>query len=828
MDLPTCPACKQSVLDDDAVDCPFCGAPMKGGPAKPKTATAPKPGPSKAATTKTASGSTATTSVSAVKAALVGDKPAKSATKEAQKEEAPPAEDDDPFAVDQSVAAGAVPVSRQQGPGKTVEVKCPMCETKGFISPKAAGKLVKCCNPECLVPIFTAPAIEKKQPVAPPPKPKSKIPWLYIVGGVAAAGIAAACIWIMNQKGPEEIPPIVIGGNPRAEQKRDGQEIAPVEKGNGEPEVAVDPAIVARKRLISEAIDRLIEISLHAESHRKAMCWRLTATAYIYEGDFKQAASQLDLLEKSRNAQYEAVLPVAALAWRKATSAPDEFSRNVDRAKRLADKLPSRGRFATEAAIATAALLAASGKADDARTLLANHHADPAVDQLAAAMQVVVDDHSFNLDTAFPGRTIDDWQAPLETAVTLILANHGRWDDAFTWATGAADDVARAEAAIVWAESFARRAVPDGDAAGFERAKKAADGLSADGKARLLARLAAVRISAGDAPGAEELIAEAETALAPVRRPPAVKLYGAKSVLDLRLEKAIPLRQAALAAAEIAGVQAQLAHRDAAWNNILLSLKFLNAIAPSTGAVLERAQQLERSPEKIKAELKKALAIQKEDEARRAMNRYNEKLDDILKANKVVYYWEQVVLAAAAEFGLLDQVWEEVHSLSHKPIAEREPLLSTAVPLIVAARYAAAGNAKKAADITAAVEAHTAAADPLVVKQVSEQMWSAGDYSGCAERLNEAMTATGILHEWALRLGCRLVVAGKFSEAIDFCNGFKIQALKDDGLFLIAALAARDGHAAEFWEAASGLSRMEAASVCSGLVVGLNSQPAAK
>ncbi|MDB5389508.1 MAG: hypothetical protein JWM11_5154, partial [Planctomycetaceae bacterium] len=42
--LPTCPACKQSVLDDDAVECPFCGANMKtgkGAKAKPAAGSAP-------------------------------------------------------------------------------------------------------------------------------------------------------------------------------------------------------------------------------------------------------------------------------------------------------------------------------------------------------------------------------------------------------------------------------------------------------------------------------------------------------------------------------------------------------------------------------------------------------------------------------------------------------------------------------------------------------------------------------------------------------------------------------------------------------------------
>jgi hypothetical protein len=827
------------VLDDDAVDCPFCGAPMKGGPgklttAKPKTATAPQPGASKAASTKTTPGTSTATSVSAVKAALAGDKPTKPPPKGAPKDsekEAPPAEDDDPFAVDQSVAAGAVPVSRQQGPGKTLEVKCPMCETKGFISPKAAGKLVKCCNPQCLVPIFTAPAIEKKQPVAPPPKPKSKIPWLYVVGGIVVAGIAGACIWIMNQEGPREIAPVdvkkVIRG-PGIGENPDEQEVAPKKIGEKVDAPGENPAAAARKRLIDEVQDRLTEIALHAENNRKAQCWRLGATAYIYEGDFKQAASQLDLIEKSRNSQYEAVLPLAALAWKKATSAPEEFSKTVDRTKRLADKLPSRGRYATEAAIDTAALLAASGKADDARAIVAKHHADPAIDQLAAALRIVTNDQTYNLDRVFPGRSIDNWQAPLETAVILILANHGRWDDAFAFANGVADDVAKAEASTAWAEVFARKAVPAEDAAGFEHAQKAAEGLGADGKARLLARLAAVKVSAGDNSGAEELIAESQAALDTIPRPPAVKLQGAKSVLDLPLKKPIPLRQAALAATEIAGVQVQLANRDAAWNNILLALKFLHAIAPSTSAVRERRLQFDKEPQRIRDELKKAMAIKKEDEVRRTFTQYRQKLEDIEKASDFLFFWEQVILSAAADFGLHDRVWEELQALDRKPVPEREPLLSTAGPLVVAARYRAAGNARKAADIIETVESKTSASDPLVVKQVSEQLFSAGDYAGCAEQLNEAMTATGILHECALRLACRLVTAGKFAEAVGFCNGFKIQALKEDGLFLIAAQAARDGHAGEFWEAASGLGRMDAANVSAGLLVGLHSEPAEK
>jgi len=98
MDLPTCPACKQSVLDDDAVDCPFCGAPMKGGPAPARSSAPPKSASPRAASTKAAAPKTAAPHVSAVKMALAPDKSARTAEREAEKE-APPVEDDDPFAM---------------------------------------------------------------------------------------------------------------------------------------------------------------------------------------------------------------------------------------------------------------------------------------------------------------------------------------------------------------------------------------------------------------------------------------------------------------------------------------------------------------------------------------------------------------------------------------------------------------------------------------------------------------------------------------------------------------------------------------------------------
>ncbi len=515
------------------------------------------------------------------------------------------------------------------------------------------------------------------------------------------------------------------------------------------------------------------------------------------------------------------MLPWATLAWQQ-VAANAEFKPSIERIQRLADKLPPRGRYATEAAVAAAPLLVVSGKKAEARKVIDGHRTDKGVERLAASLRVVVDDGTFNLDAQLPGRTIGDWQAPLETAVTLILAAHGRWDDAFEWAQATSDPVAKTETSIVWSELFASRAVPAEDAAGFERARKVADGLSPEGKARLLARLASVKLSQGDRATAESLLGDAQSLLASLNVPQAVKVTGAKPLIALKLPAPMPLWQAALAATEIAGVQTELAQTAAAWENVLLAIRFLHGIAPSMSSMQERLKQVESEPTRIQNELAAEMGLKKQDEKRTAFNRYREKLKDVEKATEVHYFWQQSVLEAAARFGLLDQVWDELQVLDRKQnIGEREPLLTSAVPLVVADRYAALGNDKKREEIYKTVASTINPKDPQVVESYAEHQFLSGDLPGTISRLNDSMTDAGALQETTLRLACRLAGSGKITEAIAFCNGIKDSALREDGLWLTAALAARRGHASEFVKASSGLATMDSAAANSGLVAGL-------
>ena len=753
----------------------------------------------------------------------------------ADDEPAAPSTDDDPFAIDPSVAAGAIPVSRQPAAGKTLEVVCPMCETKGFVSPKAAGKQVKCCNPQCMVPIFSAPALEKKEVVAPPPKKKKKIPWAYVGAGILVAGLVSYFVWLkMQGPGIQDIaadntkfyvPGSSSNGSPAADNgtkngASDGGKTNNPDKVDGPRDTEQ-----IRQEIIKQALERILEVSFKTERHRKDLWRRLAITAYLSAGDEKEARAQLDVIKK--NAPSEGVLPVVGLAWRQA-SRPAEFKQLVGETKTLADKLPPRGRYATEAAVATAPLLVASGKSDDARKLLAKHPSEPLVEQLAAALRVVVEDETYNLDAVLMGRTVGDWQRPLETAVTLILMAHGRWDDALAWATQAEDPVAKAEASIAWAEGYVRQAVPADDAAGWKRAVDVGQQLTAEGKTRLLARLAAVKLSKGDRPGAEELIAQAVQSLKAIPEAKPIRIASVKEVYDLKLPDAratVTLWQSALAAAEIAGVQAQLGHADTAWSNVRLALEMMREIGPSLGAMHERRAQLDKNPNGVQGELARELGLKKKDDITSALNRYKQRFRDAEAAAVQRFYGLVTIFESATKSGLLDQVWDELQAIDRKSLLEREPFLSTALPLLVAARFEVAGNSQKKEEIHGIVQQRIDPSDPQVVEQYAEQFFKASDLPGCLGQLNAAMTPKGILHETALRLACRLVSQGEVAEAISFCNRINDPTIREDGLFLTAALASRTGKGEAYWKAAGeqGLSPMESAAVCSGIVVGFGS-----
>src|SRR5690606_35256128 len=280
MDFRQCPACQASVLDDDATECPFCGASMSGKPA----ASPAKPAPARSGA------------------------PAKPAAKPAAKTTAPAprtparkvgetvADEDDPFGIDTSAVTQVPKVAPRPAKGRMIRVQCPMCETPGFISPKMQGKDVKCCNPDCMVPVFKAPAPPKKQEEEVTKGGGISGKALGITAGVALllGGVLFWGFYLSRQEGTVveqptgstyEFDPNLVGGNDR-------EPVKPEEQPQG-------PRTITLAQMKRQALANIITAAqARDDNQRKAFGRQLAAEAHAQGGDVPQAREQITHLQK--------------------------------------------------------------------------------------------------------------------------------------------------------------------------------------------------------------------------------------------------------------------------------------------------------------------------------------------------------------------------------------------------------------------------------------------------------------------------------------------------------------------------------------------------
>ncbi|MDB5340166.1 MAG: hypothetical protein JWN70_5785 [Planctomycetaceae bacterium] len=804
--LPTCPACKQSVLDDDATECPFCGANMKtgkgGGSAKPLTpkpvapagkSSATPPPVSKAATSKPAS------------------KPAASRKSSLDDDDDDPfsaGEDDDPFAAatkqDAANRAKAIAVSPKKTKTHVEELKCPMCDTVGFVPENVGGKDVKCSNPKCPVPVFMAPKkFGAPAPIVAPPKLKntapSKKPLIFaIVGGVvfvAAVGLAVL-FWPEPPPPPPPIwppgggPPIVVGpGDPPVD---------PNKPKKPEPEV-VKPVVPALD--VAHVLELMTDYSSEESQVNKKYARQRTAIGYATVNDPAKLRALLQ-----RHDELEPQLPhfkipaLLTLGWQQ-LSAGDKAGAAKTADEALADtaKIGKGSRDTQEAMIDLAAFLVATVKLDAAKKLLAEHFVQDASTPLVVNLAFARHRRDFDFDPETPGKTSNpqcDWG---DVGVTLVLAGEGLWNEAQLWAEGNPDVEARTDCLLAWADARLRDAL-----AKQQPADPAVEGIAAKltpgGKVQLLSRLALTQTASGKTADADRLVAAARETLKTISVPPAARFEGFKAALDWKAPEAAPLRQAVLGAATLGQAQAGLKKLDEAWNSTIEALKYARAIAPSPAAVAGMKSDVDRlGGQGLQDKLRMELKLNNRDEAIRKGRELKNKLDSTEQLGLARYRLQDAVLKSAVEAGLGDQVWRETLSLSQRSDPhELEPYLSGTLPLYLIQQFNKDGLQKEAAEVTTKIEGTELPADQVMELKhlIAESLAN--------QKLNEVVAAfsqhrlVGPAEEFALKTFARAAkqpgqalptLAAVTSMDVKSNNQFvKLEALR-----MLAAYASRQG-----------------------------------
>jgi hypothetical protein len=628
MDLPTCPSCGQSVLDDDVAECPFCGASMSGkGSSSPKAS----------------GGDSARKTAPAGASSAASEKPRKTRPKSRsdQRGSRTVADDDDPFEVGAGrVAANVLQARPKPSKGRLHRVVCPMCDKPGFVPRSAIGKQVRCANPDCLVPVFNVPdpkttgdersgaqssdsvAVDS-QGISPSAGSPMKI---YVISAVVLVPLALLLVFFLNRPAAEDPnadePPVfdwdaIVGGD----------ETASTEDAND----TADAEIVARSP-VSEAgrlVKRMISTARLEGNRDKAYARRLTADAFVRLNRPEEAAQELGQLatvarQISVGRLWLQIEPRLTQYWQYQADGNDAAARDVfKRIQSGAAKLTTRGRLAFETLIGAAAAMINEGEIEAAQQLITKHDRDHSVlanrDVMnsAACFQSVSRLRAAGLDPFAVG-DIFFWEDAVRTGVAVDLATHKEWAAAVEWSKAQSAKRSTGDCLAAVADVACGLKAARGDLDLILAAAAAADPQIG---------LRVKSVIAGETRDAD-LFAEcsqqmsAQPAAEPMPLPPLTQLIRS-STPSFSMEPMLP----AAAAAEFARAAVLLDDQAAAETGIRHLFLQLASIAPATPTIRRAILELEQRESQVRKRIGTELRISSSQQIASQFRKYRRALD---------------------------------------------------------------------------------------------------------------------------------------------------------------------------------------------------------
>ena len=815
MDFAVCPSCRQSVLDDDAVDCPFCGASMKS---KPGTKPAPLAAKSPAVAAKPAAGKLAPS-----KPTLPGD--------------------DLPFESELTTGKPAIPAMPNPTKQRTLQVICPMCDTPGYLPPTAAGQNVRCANPKCVMPVFTAPAEKKKEAPPPPPPPKrSNLPMILgITGAIVlmfAAGVFLAFFplgkpkpKILSEEEKQLIAEMAGGNktapaNPAAANNAAPAPRDPAQDQAGKKAADEEKIAVATNDLIKTVLKQLKDSSLAAEKQRsKPFCRQLAAEANAVTGNAVVAREHLDqLIKVGPDVSYYRIIPLLDLFWSEFAAGDKKGAlKTLNTAMSEVPKLPKFGRTRFEIVGRLVAALAAAGRIPEASELLSGFQSSDSEAQLAARLQRATDGQIVPLvdtDTVLP------WKFPQAAAATYALIKRGELTTAAAWASAQANDEAKSECLGVWAQEIARLKSPAGEVDANGVIAAAVEKLSPPFTARVWARAGCGRFLANDGAGMAKAIELAREQLAKLSVPDEVTMPTIKLTQRYKRPAQEPLFQAAVAAGELAFLQAQTAETKAdAEKSLDLALAFARGTAPTYAAAQQRLDEAERLGQGLRDMLKKELNLESDDKARTAATNYKRSLNEIVEASQQKFAIETQLLSRlrGAGVGLNSKVWIVVNSRSNADdINRRDNFFVTGLPgeLVEGLK----GTDEERAIIGAWRLRFKDAAPPRPAFVEFNDLLKM-NVSKAVEFLQSIDNKSSRREDILLRTTSLLGTTGQLATAFQMISKLDDMVAREECYRQVSALGARLGQTEVVWnQVALVQQQTEKVSICRGLIAGLQAK----
>lgn len=805
MEFAVCPTCHQSVLEDDAVVCPFCGASMKGKPSPKPTKPAPA-APSTAA--------------------------AKPSTKSAGKTPGAGGADDLPFGLETGAAATAVAASRQPVKGRTLKVVCPMCETEGYVPPSAAGKEVRCANPKCLVPVFTAPAPEPEPVVAPPPKKSGNL----VVLGLGTAGIVGAlggaAYFFSMPSGdvgsfsapidPASLRTPIPGNNTVAETPQPTTPAETPETPKVPATAAVDP-----QTLVTAALQDSQQVSLLTgnQNRSKPLCRRLAAEAFAISGDVAGARQQIEALQSvGGQIPFYQVTPWVEIFWQeRQKGSTNEANEALDKALAAAERLPVRGREQLDIATRLAQALVVGGRIDAARTLIEAHQTSELDGEISAEFMWLAELPAV-LDPAplFSHRPLTVRQSPQAAVVAALAVLAGDRAHGLEYAQGWTTPAVQAECLTAWAEAVVWM-TPAEAVAEIDQAIKS---LSPASQSMVWARAARLAAARDNKPLALELIKKGTDLIATLAAPAAPTIPDMKSLVKTR-----PAFDSMWAAAAASTAELAVAHLEAtddqegAANILNNALQYTRALGPTVPDISRLVDAANRAgPTALRNQIKAELQSRTDDEARQAMGLYRRSLSDLETAAQTRLQLQKQILTRATEQGLEAGVWTIVSQTSAvEDPALKEPFLESDVPMWLLERFRQSGKTSEEQTLLAMLSTAglktpgrppSAVVDESLASGKFQEAWKMATSPEVRSDLRDALLLKGVTRQ--------ALSSDPLSKTWELISAIKDITLREQAVDLAAWMASRRGAASEVWNHRKNLSSAtEIVSLERGMIAGI-------
>lgn len=767
MDLPTCPSCAASVLDEDATECPFCGSSMSSSS---RTA---------------ADGKSNTTTKPAQKAP---------STKRNRRETVT---DDDPFELErQQQSTKVISLLRKPVKGKMFRVVCPMCDTPGFASSKVVGKEVKCRNPECLAPVFLVPDPDAKdrksdQEEKPVEKKASKLP-LIIVSVLLIGVLSGGYYYLTRVPDSSHLNkpfdnPVISDANKKSFSRTNENPADSSLKQKPNPRVK---APVSPQTVQKEALETIVELSRPRENRSKPFSRRLAAEAYAIAGNIPEAQHQIGHIDEVKPyLPFYKLFPLIEIGWIQLSEKDGAgLKETLNQIEQLSEKIPRNGgRDNLDLAARLAAFLIAAGKQEMAMQIIKNYQQSDSLAQLSAYLQIARGTKQHDFDSLID---LDlQWNSPQWVAVTLILNAHGYSQDALNWAALAPNPIDQRDAVTQWALSQVEKSVADQKQLNISLIQPAEMKLSPVGNAYMFARCARKLISLNQPEAAKEFLAKSKTFLVNVPVPSPLILGGIKTINTMILPASIPLEMLAQSNLQIACAESELEQKKESLQSLKNAVRAIRAIAPSLASVQSKIN--ETSNFNFRTEIKNALNLNTSDRLRMGISKYNQKLRKLKAAAETRLVLLVGLLAQASRSQLAEDVWNVVLEDSKTTDENlKDSLLETSLPAVIIQSTNQNGD-QLATQIKQALNNKIPglSKEDLLISQVTSLLKN-GKPEEAAHEINQSNLKKAWKGQLALKSLSYLINESRLKQAELFIKTLKDPVLREDMLYTINAASA--------------------------------------